>query len=197
MGADETEKQPKDWLWIVGVVIVVLFVVLYFASLGKLDFVSETKDPGESELEKRSRAEARHKKLLWMVERKKGLKARLDLRFKIAYAAAQTILMTAFSSFFLGAYFLLKKDLGLTMDTLGAGVVWIGVGNAVFFLGKYKLSDGVRYIKTEVENRVYGRYLHIDDQIQKLQNEATEISVQLIAVPAVAEHPAPDSNLID
>jgi len=170
------KKPPiKNKYFILVAIIIVLIsaVVMYAATLCKVDYV--TGYSIDSFKEQKRLAEIRHKKLSTLIAKKSEVKNRLDFRFKWAYHTLTFLGICIFFGSNTAVY--LYHDLDISTILTWNTAVWIpfSVVNAVYFGSRITLKSALQYFKTALENKVYTKYVNINDQIDAHEKELSEL----------------------
>lgn len=171
-------KEDDVAIWIL-VLLLVLFIVIYVASLGTLNagkvyiFPVEFKDSKEE-------VKRKHKRLKELLDKQLELKARLEMRFKRIYFFVRLffILMWATVIFMLSAFGVVS-NIG---DALNYSEAIILVMIALYFLifgSISSLENFIDLIKKRVENMVCGKYIKISEKIELNITELDKLTKEI------------------
>lgn len=173
-----SKKEDDVAIWIL-VLLLVLFIVIYIASLGTLNtgkvniFPVEFKDSKEE-------VKRKHKRLKELLDKQLALKARLEKRFKRTYFFVRLffILIWAVVLFILFV-FRVVNNIG---DALNYSEACILVMVALYFLifgSISSLENFIDLIKSRVENLVCGKYININEKIEINLSELEKLNKEI------------------
>lgn len=161
---EKVDKTPIGLIILV-IIIVVIFFIVYIATLGKVGTSGPENLPEECN-DTIEQAKKRHAKLKILIDKQENLKIRLDKLFKRIYFSVRLILVLLwFSLIYVLYYFGYVYDLGAILNYSEASILILFVLNFLTFGSISNLKDFIDFIKTKVENIIYGRYVKIDEKI--------------------------------
>lgn len=158
------EKKFNIWHIVVLLVIVVL-VIFYIVSWGKID---SERVPGPKEFkEDRKEAKKRYNWYKKLLQSKKKLKAHLDRKFRRIHLGVRAGIILLWAGVMYGLF-----ALGLIVSLTGvvgytAFITGLIIGTTYLTSGTYyDLKDMANFIKIRTENWIYGKYLDLDERIE-------------------------------
>lgn len=169
-----TSQKDNRRLIILIIVILVIAIIVYAVSFGQIDYISDDKD--DSIKEKQRLEGLRYLKLRALIEKKTGLKKKLDRRFRFIFLSVRILFVLIYIGLnALLCHFWNINDLGSVMNWNQA--VWISLIalNGIFIGSELTLKNVVNYFKTVIKNQVYSKYVNIDQQIETHQNEVHQL----------------------
>jgi len=168
--------------WPLLILLICIFALLIALSFGKLDVMEELSDR-ESFEERRLRAEARNRRLKMLIEKKQAVKKKLIRKFKWIYfsLASTFILFIAVIQFIL---FLVHSNIIIWDTIFTSGFLFL---YTIYFRKKFSLIELVKFCEIKIQNKVFGKYVTIDEQIEKHQEEVKDLEQSLSAT--VTAHP--------
>ncbi len=171
-------EDDKLILWILVIILIILTYIIYTASLGQID-ITPHKD-NEPLIDKKRLAEERHRKLLALIEQKKGLKLKLEKRFRYSYLAVRILFVLMYLGFNALLFFFFKiTDLGTLLKWSEVLLIIIIIINFITFGTITNLKNVIAYFRNRIENWVYGKYVNIDEQIEKHLGETKTLQEEI------------------
>lgn len=159
-------QNNKDYGWFWIAIIIVAVIVIYLLTFGNFNpenFQSRYDELKES-LEK---AKNRNKKLQVLIEKKTQLKKKLAKRFKRIYFTVRVILVMLWFALLFACYTSgLITNLGDALNISESMLLVLVLLNFITFGTLTNLDKFLESIKTRVENRVYGKYLTIEEKLE-------------------------------
>ena len=151
---------------IIIIVIIIVFVIVFFVvTLGQIETASLNVLPAEFK-DNSAASKSRHKRLLELIQKKEGLKSKLDKRFRITFFAVRIVLVALWFSVLFTFYKLdLIKDLEDVLNYSQASLFLLFILNFITFGTITELKNFIDVIKTKSENWVYGKYINLNDKI--------------------------------
>lgn len=172
------KKNSTVWFWII--LFIIILVVVYILSLGKVD-ISKTelrpniKSPDEFK-DNEVQAQCRHDRLKSLIDKKEGLKLKLNRRFKWIYFFVRLGFICLWAAYILLFIYLGKiNDLESALNYSEAAIlVWLAL-NFLTFGRLSNLHNFINLIKLKLENWIWGKYLNIDIIIEANKGELKEL----------------------
>jgi len=170
-------QSKTDHFWAIIILLLIVALIVYAVSFGKVDLITEKPGDKDSLSEKRRLAEIRHKKLQSLIKAKKNLKIKLDKRFKTIYLLVRIAFLCIYVGLNIALYFVLgMSDISVLFNWNQMVLTAFGVLNLILIGTEIKLTAAIGYFKTLIENRVYAKYVNINQQINNHQSEAELLS---------------------
>lgn len=180
MKVDKTDSktlkvESEDASIILVAIVIILLIVLYLASLGKLNPAGIGKLPDELK-ESKEKAKHRHKKILAVLETQHALKAKLNKRFRTIYFFIRLGFILLWAAFLVAIYFLgLVSNLGDVLNYSEALVLALIAVNFLTFGTISNLAKFIEVIKIKTENWIYGKHKNLNQKIEKNKIEDKEL----------------------
>jgi type II secretory pathway pseudopilin PulG len=175
---EERAEENYPLLPLVVAFIFVVVIMVYVITIGRIDLQQSI------EREKKiDRLQSRHRRYKELVSRRKGLKKKLDRRFSVAYFGTRLILI----GLWLGLNCLLANlfndfSLGAFLNYNEALVIALAVLSFLAFGNLSSLKNWVEKLKITMENRVYGKYIDLDQKIEADEMAMAKIKIGISAV---------------
>jgi hypothetical protein len=175
----QKDEEEKILIWILVIILIILTYIIYTASLGQID-ITPHKD-NEPLIDKKRLAEERHRKLLGLIEQKQELKLKLEKRFRYSYLAVRILFVLMYLGFNALLFFFLEiTDLGTLLKWSEVLLIIIIIINFITFGTITNLKNVIAYFRNRIENWVYGKYVNIDEQIEKHLGETKILQEEII-----------------
>lgn len=159
------KKKISAWFWIFMVIFVIVLIVIYVASLGKINIgnasaTEEFKDNNEQ-------AKRRHDKLKELIEKKTDIKQKLARRFKRIYFAVRLFFVGIWGAYIFVLYkFNFIQNLEDVLNYSKAIIlIWVAL-NFLTFGTLTNLNNFINLIKMKLENWIWGKHINIDEGIE-------------------------------
>lgn len=156
------------------ILLIVGLVYVVFFTLGRKETIQKEK-PKEFK-EDRDKARRRYQAFKQILSSKKRLAMDLDWQFNVIYFFARLGLLIVW-----GLPLLLLFILGV-VATMSSLVIYLTLTSILFALlfflimGKpFDLSDFNEVLKIRIKNWVYGRYLHLEEDIEEIEKKAMDL----------------------
>jgi hypothetical protein len=167
-------SKSDFWTYVFAFFVFLLIVVLFILTLGQLDtdeFVSKTDFH-----DKRDEAKRKHKWYSEILKNQKKLKEELDRKFKIMYLSIRILLLLSWAALIGVTYFLGLAANFLELFGLASLPLWFISGANYLTNGTYMdLKDFIEITKVKTENWVYGKYIDLDEKIDRNEGELLQI----------------------
>jgi hypothetical protein len=171
---DINEESKEASMFLVAIVIILL-IVFYLASLGKLNPAGIGKLPDELK-ESIEKAKHRHKKIMAVLETQHALKTKLNKRFRTIYFFIRLGFVLLWAAFLVAFYFFgLVKNLGDGLNYSEALVLALIAVNFLTFGTISNLEKFIEVIKIKTENWIYGKHKNLNQKIEKYKIEDKEL----------------------
>ena len=171
----ESKRDVKQEVLIV--ILIIIAIIFYLFTFGK--FSSKGKQPEEFR-DDNLQAKIRHQKLTKLLESQKGLKQKLNKKFRLIYFCVRFLLVLFWIGIMSILYiFSIIKDLG---DFLNYSELSVIIIITLYFLvfGTVKdLNNFLDLFKTKTENLVYGKYVNINEKIDENQKEVELLATKI------------------
>lgn len=159
-------------------VVIVIVIIVFLLSLGKINWSSTIdKSQGKSKED----IKRRHDKLKTLVDKQKALKEKLSKRFRWIYFFIRLLFVSIWG---IGILLLIKwrivKELEDFLNCSQAMLIGLIVLNFLTFGNLTNLTSFLNNIRRHVENRVWGKYINIDEKIATNEAEIDRLSNQII-----------------
>lgn len=177
-------KSTPISVWLLVVVIVLIVVIVFVASFGTFDvkkqLPQEFKDSKEAAIKK-------HKALTAELDKKKALKKKLEIRFRNSYQAARiSLVVICCTLVYLIGNRLGAQSLGEFLNYYQASIIFLFAMNFMAFGTVANFRQFIYFLRTRVENWVYGKHLSLPKEIKLVTTEIetleNKISIQPIAL---------------
>lgn len=182
----EQKKNDDFEVWVV-VIIVIIFIVAYVLSLGKIKIPQKTIVPEEFK-DTQAQAKQRYERLKNLIDKKIELKGRLNKWFKRIYFGVRLFFLTVWGLYLYILYkFNLIQNLG---DALNYSEVAILAGVAINFLtfgSLSNLNNFIDLIKIRLKNWLWGKYMRIEESIEVNVAELKETENCLAFAPEIKQ----------
>ncbi|MCT4664933.1 MAG: hypothetical protein N4A45_06835 [Flavobacteriales bacterium] len=177
--------KRSDWKnIIIGVLIILLVILLFIFTLGQADLTTKDSELEDKEDLKRKHAvsnlQYRHQKLKVIVEKKEGLWKKLRRIFSIIYFGVRLSLSAIYIGFNVILYYefnitklselLNWNQLALLVISLVSFMIFGTIANVKEFISK---------IKYWLELKIFSKYVDINQQITKHENEMLAINDEI------------------
>lgn len=130
--------------------------------------------------EDKEKAINRHKRLTKLIEGKETLKKKLNKRFKIVYFGVRFVLISIWLALsYILYYYGYIKDVGDFLNYSEITILVIIGSNFMLFGSLSNINNYIDFIKIKTENLVYGKYINIDEEIDR-HKEADKIVLDKI-----------------
>lgn len=172
-------KSKSNWennVIIIAVIIVVI-IIIYLVSAGRINLTTKIDKNEEESIEETKRKHARLKNHL---EKQKALREKLAQRFWWIYFVTRLIFVVLWGLLvFILSKFHLAQNLGDFLNYFEAIFIGFIVLNFLAFGNLTNLNSFLENIKNRLENRVWGKYINIDDKIASNEEEINRLSDQI------------------
>ncbi|KYG72822.1 hypothetical protein [Roseivirga echinicomitans] len=181
MAHDEV-KVPK---WLIVLIVVILFfaLIVYITTLGKVDIGAKGGFPEEFK-ENKEKAQSRHKKLVDLIAKKIEVKTKLERRFRSIYLWVRVLFVAAWAGLMLlGFHMGYINNLEDTLNYSEATLLIAFGFNFLCFGSLTNLERTLQHVKTRLENWIYGKYITIQDDIDRNQLELFQLKIDTQQIP--------------
>ena len=172
-------KKRGDDNWILIVLFLLFLLIIYVASLGKVDV--GTNLSFDEFKENKEQAKHRHDKLKALLEKKEALKTKLTKRFNRIYLAVRFCFVVLWGLYLFGLYRIgWVQNLEDAINYSEAAIlVWLAF-NFLTFGNLSNLNNFLNLIKMKLQNWIWGKYIDIDESIgeYKLEIETCQVTIQ-------------------
>lgn len=170
-----TKKDDTNWTLMV--LFLLLLLVVYVLSLGKLDVGNNFSAPDEFKDDK-EQAKRRHDKLKKLLEKKEALKTKLTKRFKRIYFAVRFSFIALWGVYI---FTLFKINWVQNLEDVinyseAAILIWIAL-NFLTFGSLSNINNFLGLIKVKLENWIWGKHVNIEENI--VEHKAEIVVCQL------------------
>lgn len=157
------------------IALIIFFVILvYLLTIGKISIPIWNKSESSEEIKRK------HKRLVSHLDKQKALKLKLDKLFVKIYFLVRVIFIGLWMLLTYSLYhFELVEDLGEVLNYFQAIFLTIIALNFLVFGNLVNIKTYVNYVKRMVENRVYGKYINLDDKINDHENKLNELNLEM------------------
>lgn len=157
-------------------IIIVIVIIVFLISLGKINWSSTIdKSQGKS----KDDIQRRHDILKALVDKQKALKEKLAKRFRWIYFFIRLVFVGIWTVITLFIKWELINELGDFLNYSQAFFIGLVVMNFLTFGNLANLKSFLDNIKNRVENRVWGKYINIDNKISANVLEINSLSNQI------------------
>ena len=152
-------KDEEQNNWFIIVIVVIIMAILFVINFKFKNVKEEFKLSAEE-------AKRRHDRLLKHIEKKEGLKTKLDNKFKNYYLFARIgFVLIWFIILTILVFAGLIKNLGDALNYSEVLILLLILFNFIAFGSLKRLDDFVDYIKLTIKNLIYKKYEKLDKQI--------------------------------
>lgn len=179
--------KEKDNSWFFAIFLLLL-VIVYFISLGKIDLTSSSKlesdiaNTKNQDIENRAKERIKHRiqKLQILVEKKNDLDVELQQKYKWYSFAFRLTLVIIFLSVGATAYFFFSDhSLEGTLNILEVSIILYSLSSFLVFGSIIEFKKFLGNVNLRLKKIVYGKYLNIEKQIA---NHEEEVNVLIKAI---------------
>jgi uncharacterized membrane protein len=171
------QKEKRNLILII--LLVVLIVCLYIATIGKVDLSSNEGDADSNRMdadEKLKESEAMHERLEEALHDKKRLKRRLDHSVNIGYFFVRLLCVFVFAVYNYLLYQILGlRDFSQFVSYNNGALIILAVLLFLFFQRPKNLLSTIRSLHTRIENLVYRKYGELDGEIAVIEQEISTL----------------------
>jgi hypothetical protein len=147
--------------------------------LGKVDLTPDSPE-GETLSEKKTQAEAEHRRLRRQIADDDELKKELEKKFRKSYLLARIFFAGLIAACNVGFYFVCKaKDLGDFLNWNELLLIGFAAYNFICYGSLANFNSLVRYFKNRVENKVYRNYTGLEAKIKQNKVEADRLKKEI------------------
>jgi len=173
------KKKDSDWLGVFIVLFIIILLILYVVSFGKLNIGNNLKAPNEFKDDK-EQAQRRHNKLKALIEKKEALKIKLEKRFKRIYFLIRLGFVAVWAAYLY--IFILLGHVNNLEDVLNyseaAILGWVAL-NFLTFGNLSTLNGFIDLIKMRLENWIWGKHLNLDSKIELNKQEVVVLETTI------------------
>ncbi|GAA0873995.1 hypothetical protein GCM10009118_04030 [Wandonia haliotis] len=173
-------RAKKNWeenVLIIALVIIVI-ILIYLVTVGKVNLTSKIDNEKDESIDL---ARHRHAKLKAHLDKQESLKTKLQKLFKRIYFVIRVLIIAGWS---VGVFTLIKfnliKDIGDFLDYSQLLLIALLVIHFLTFGTISNLKSFLDNIKGRLENRIWGKYINIDEKIKSNKKEINSLEQQIL-----------------
>jgi quinol-cytochrome oxidoreductase complex cytochrome b subunit len=161
------------------VILITILIIVFVISLGKLDVGRTQLAPAEFKDDKEE-AKRKHQRLSELLAKEEQLKIKLTKTFKRIYFIVRILFVLLWGGILFTLYkFGSISNLGDILNYSEAGIlIWL-VLNFLTFGTISNLQDFISLIRTQLENWIWGKYIHLDSQIENHRLELNKLETKI------------------
>lgn len=168
-------KKEEDISILLLVFLLVLFVVIYIASLGSFKGGNWTIFPEEFK-DTKEEAKRKHKRLKELLDKQQSLKTRLDKRFKWTYFCVRLFFILGwFAGLLILFVFGAITNIGDALNYSEAAILVMLALHFLIFGTISNLENFIDLTKAKIENLVCGKYMSLDEKIDANKEELVKL----------------------
>lgn len=171
-----SEDKPLDNKLVIILVIIVV-AIWYAFSMGWIKLSTESK---EKELLRIESLKQKHKRFLEHLEKQQKLKKKLKRLFWWVYFGVRIFLVACLCGYNLALFYYFNvQDIGSLLNWNQVAVIGITIFSFLTF-GNFKgFKEYISNWRMKLENRVYGKYLNLDERISVTQSSVSKITLEI------------------
>lgn len=177
MTKKESDTSVNTFIW---AIIIIVIVIAFILTLGAFYKTESNDNKFESIEDKIKKAKEKHKRLEEHLKKKKELKIKLEKKFFRIYLTIRILIISIMVSYnFIFWKMNLVNSVGDFVDINEVVVLIFGL--MIFLVSReFKgLDEMISYTKNLIENKVYGKYVTLDDRIICDETELKKIGSEI------------------
>ncbi len=172
----KSQKKWEESILIIAFVIIII-ILIYIFTVGKINLTSKIDNKKDESIDL---AKHRHTRLKAHLDKQESLKKKLQKRFKQIYTAVRVLIIAGWIG---GILILIKlnlmKDIGDFLNYSQLLLIGLLVIHFLTFGTISNLKSFLDNIKGSLENRIWGKYIDLDERIKANHIELTSIEEQI------------------